>query len=71
MNKLNIKDICTNEELEKINSAAINITTYCQNKGLIPLEFVYMLLHLLTSIKETDSDLNTGLGLIIDLYTRD
>ena len=37
MNKLKIKDIFTNKELEKINSTIINITTYCKNKCLTHL----------------------------------
>ena len=69
MDKLKLKDILTNEQLIKINSVACDLTVHCRNNGVTPLEFVYVLLHLLTSIKEVDEELNTGLGLIIDLYT--
>ena len=68
MDKLKLKDILTNEQLIKINSVACDLTVHCKNNDVTPLEFVYVLLHLLTSIKEVDEELNTGLGLIIDLY---
>ena len=68
MDNLKLKDILTNEQLIKINSVARDLTVHCENNDVTPLEFVYVLLHLLTSIKEVDEELNTGLGLIIDLY---
>ena len=69
MDNLKLKDILTTEQLIKINSVAYDLTVHCENNDVTPLEFVYVLLHLLTSIKEADEELNTGLGLIIDLYT--
>ena len=69
MDKLKLKDILTSEQLIKINSVAFGLTVHCRNNDVTTLEFVYVLLHLLTSIKEVDEELNTGLGLIIDLYT--
>lgn len=71
MKELKINDIFPIEVLKKIEDAAIGITEYCQNKDLTSLEFVYTLLHLLTSIKKFDHELNTTLSLIIDLYMKD
>lgn len=68
MNKFNIKDILTKEEFEKVNLIAYDISLYCENNGVTPLDFIYVLLHLIASVKEADKELNTDFGLLIDLY---
>lgn len=68
MNKSKLIDVLNDKQLEKINSAAYTFTKYCEKEELTPLEFVYTLIHLLMSVKESDKELNTDFGLLIDLY---